>query len=340
MPLSNSAQLLIKVLDQERWFEKILLALPMEAGLEMAFERFAPKVQSWYHDAATFSPSETRASFGVAPPPGPFQAAFLFLPKSKQYQTFALQLLAPALLAQGSIFVVGPKDGGAGSASGLIEAAGLKIVSKHSGKHCVLWRCQTGTAVALAPAYPYAHFEASGWGHTLKIATLPGVFSHGRFDVGTEYFIKVLQEQALTFGSALDWGCGAGVLGSLLSKLAPAAKITLVDINALAIESSRETIRINQLKGIEVVVSDGFAGLENESFDLIVSNPPAHKGFDSDLGATKNFLKNAPARLSNKGRLFIVANAHLPYGDEMRKSFKTVTAIASARGFTIWRGEK
>jgi 16S rRNA (guanine1207-N2)-methyltransferase len=101
---------------------------------------------------------------------------------------------------------------------------------------------------------------------------LPGVFSADGLDLGTQMLLASLP----VTGKLLDFGCGAGVIGSVLAKRNPALAVTMVDINALALESSRRTLAVNGLSG-RVHASDVYSDIA-ETFQQIVSNPPSMPG--------------------------------------------------------------
>ena len=75
---------------------------------------------------------------------------------------------------------------------------------------------------------------------------LPGVFSADGLDLGSQMLLASLPPMQ---GKLLDFGCGAGVIGSILAKRNPALTVNMVDINALALESSRRTLAVNGLQG-------------------------------------------------------------------------------------------
>ena len=72
----------------------------------------------------------------------------------------------------------------------------------------------------------------------------------------------------------LDIGTGSGCIALTLAKLVPKAKVTGIDISIRAIELSKKNAKFNKIKNATFLKSDLFEILENEKFDLIVSNPP------------------------------------------------------------------
>jgi hypothetical protein len=72
--------------------------------------------------------------------------------------------------------------------------------------------------------------------------------------------------------ATLDLGTGTGV--QAIKATSHSERVVATDLNARAIEFARFNARLNGADGIDFRVGDGFAPLENEKFDLIVSNPP------------------------------------------------------------------
>src|SRR5262249_16674645 len=72
------------------------------------------------------------------------------------------------------------------------------------------------------------------------------------------------------------------------------------------------------------------------TYDVIVSNPPFHtqsRVERPDIG--RRFIVTAPARLKPGGRLWLVANRHLPYEAVLDASFGSVRILAQEQGFKI-----
>ncbi|MGV8294834.1 methyltransferase, partial [Pseudomonas aeruginosa] len=82
------------------------------------------------------------------------------------------------------------------------------------------------------------------------------------------------QLQAVPGGPRLDCGCGAGVRGAVLRRRYPASRLSLLDVDAFAVVSSRLTLAANGLDG-EVIAADGIDGAPRE-LAAIVCNPPFH----------------------------------------------------------------
>ena len=86
----------------------------------------------------------------------------------------------------------------------------------------------------------FSRYECRAGDTGLTVMALPGVFSADGLDLGSQMLLASLPPCR---GKLLDFGCGAGVIGSVLVKRNPALTVNMVDINALALESSRRTWR-------------------------------------------------------------------------------------------------
>ena len=86
-------------------------------------------------------------------------------------------------------------------------------------------------------------------------------------------FLSTLNPQPST---ALDFGTGTGCLAIALAVKCPGAKITAVDVSAEALALAGENAARHNVTGqIQFLRGDGFAAFStDESFDLIISNPP------------------------------------------------------------------
>jgi SAM-dependent methyltransferase len=119
-------------------------------------------------------------------------------------------------------------------------------------------------------------------------------------------------------GTALDLGCGGGVLALVLARAAE--KVIGTDVNPRAIEMARLNAVLNGITNVEFRAGDWFAPVEGLHFDLIVSQPPfiplqpgeeqitfLHGGPRGDELAHW-LCGELPARLNPGGVAFLMAN--------------------------------
>ncbi len=68
----------------------------------------------------------------------------------------------------------------------------------------------------------------------------------------------------------------------------PDIDLELSDISALAIESARETFKVNNLEA-RFTATDVYVALEGP-YDYLISNPPFHAGLKPSIAATEDSL--------------------------------------------------
>ncbi|MGE8496090.1 MAG: methyltransferase [Pseudomonas sp.] len=276
-----------------------------------------------------------RSHFGVSPPSGGFDAAVLFLPKSRELTDYLLHALA-AQLAGRTLFLVGEKRAGVERAAKQLAAFGTPR-KLDSARHCQLWQVRVDNAPATPDLESLAQrYELQLTDGPLTVVSLPGVFSHGRLDVGSALLLEHLD--ALPNGHMLDFGCGAGVLGASLKRRYPDSQVTLLDVDAFAVASSRLTLIANGLEG-EVISGDGIDHAP-DGLSVILSNPPFHQGVHTHYQATEHMLRQAGKHLSRGGQLRLVANSFLKYPPLIEQHLGTCQTLADARGFRIYRADK
>lgn len=126
-----------------------------------------------------------------------------------------------------------------------------------------------------------------------------GVFSKDSLDFGSRLLLETLMEEDVS-GSLLDLGCGIGYIGILLKKYFPAISLTMSDVNEKAVSLAEENSRLYRQNN-RTVVSDGFVSID-DSFDIIVSNPPIRTGKKVIYELFAQSLRH----LKPSGRLYLV----------------------------------
>jgi 16S rRNA (guanine1207-N2)-methyltransferase len=114
-------------------------------------------------------------------------------------------------------------------------------------------------------------------GIRLHFYTDAGVFSKKRIDPGTGLLIESLPLSP-DLHSIFDLGCGYGSIGLTIAKLLPAATVYMSDINERAVELARKNAALNRIENVIIKTGEGFLPFKNQSFDLIVTNPPVRAG--------------------------------------------------------------
>jgi 16S rRNA (guanine1207-N2)-methyltransferase len=171
-------------------------------------------------------------------------------------------------------------------------------------------------------------------GTRMPLVTQPGVFAATRIDAGTRLLLDALP--ARLEGSVLDVGCGAGVIGVAVARRG-AGPVVMTDVNLLAVEAAEENIRRLGPADVRALASDVYSNLGDERYDLIVSNPPFHRGKAIDYTVSDRLIAGAPAHLADGASLLVVANAFLAYGKRMERLFRKVEAVVATPQYHVLR---
>lgn len=145
--------------------------------------------------------------------------------------------------------------------------------------------------------------EATLCGLSLRFITDAGVFSKGHVDPGTRLLIEAAPLPDA--GAVLDLGCGYGAIGIAVAKLRPDLRVVMADVNERAVSLARRNAALNGVAGVDVRLSDGFAGLEPDlRFQAILTNPPYRAGKERVYG----LVAGAKERLEPGGLLVVVGH--------------------------------
>lgn len=144
-----------------------------------------------------------------------------------------------------------------------------------------------------------------------------GIFSPRSIDEGSRLLLDHLDINPTD--DCLDVGCGYGVLGMTMARLAPQGRSVMVDKDFVAVDYTRANCERNGLKNTEVFLSNGFNQIPKDyTFDLIVSNLPAKVGNEQHY----LYLFDAYERLNPGGRFVVVTINGLR--DFISRTFKEV----------------
>jgi 16S rRNA (guanine1207-N2)-methyltransferase len=184
----------------------------------------------------------------------------------------------------------------------------------------------------------------------LTIAAHGGAFSGTTLDIGTRFLLTFLDGAAGVDGvdpidprarTAIDLGCGTGVLAAALATRRPDLAVIATDQSAAAVESARATMLVNGLTDRVTVVRDtGLSQQPDGSADVIVCNPPFHVGSSVHTGVALSLFRDAARVLRPGGRLFTVFNSHLAYQPELRRIVGATRALGQNPKFTVTMSTK
>jgi len=263
-------------------------------------------------------------------------ALVLLLPPRQRDEARALYARALARLAPGGRIVacVANTEGAKSSEGDLARLVGpLTTLSKHKCR--VFWSAPLEGPLDTALCAQWAQLDAPRPVAGGRFVSRPGVFAWDRIDPASQLLVDHLPTDLA--GRAADLGAGYGFLAAELLTRCPGIQsldvieaeqraLTLAEQN-LAAFAGRATLRF--------LWQDVARGLA-DSYDVIVCNPPFHaqgRADRPDIG--KAFLRAARAALAPRGRLWVVANRHLPYEVQLQADFAQVRTVATQGGFKV-----
>ncbi len=195
-----------------------------------------------------------------------------------------------------------------------------------------------------ADIVPPAAAETTDWtldGTDWLIHNHANVFSRGSLDIGARLFMEHLP-RGLN-GHIVDLGCGNGVIGLTALAQNPEAQVTFVDESYMAVASSELNVEHNlpqELDRCQFEVNNALAGIERESVQAVLCNPPFHQQHAITDHTAWQMFCDAKRCLQVGGELRIVGNRHLDYHQKLKRLFGNCTLVASNKKFVILRAVK
>ncbi|MBC6904777.1 class I SAM-dependent methyltransferase [Saccharophagus sp. K07] len=177
--------------------------------------------------------------------------------------------------------------------------------------------------------------EISSW-DGVAIFSKPGVFGWDKIDAGSTLLIEQLMEHTPAWETAksiLDLGCGYGFL-TFASNWINCERRVATDNNAGALLCTQKNAAARGLN-VEVVAGDKGDKVEGK-FDLILCNPPFHRGFSVDGDLTQEFLTAAKTKLANNGTTLFVVNSFIPLEKKAAGLFSKIDLLQDNRQFKVF----
>lgn len=266
----------------------------------------------------------------------------LLLPPRQRDELRALFARAMDACSEGGTVLASvPNDAGAKSAEADLRklAGGMDgVLSKH---HCrVFWARKDSARVDAELLARWRGADASRRIAAPQLAaggfqSRPGVFAWDRIDPASALLAAHLPGDLRGHGA--DLGAGWGFLSlHLLARNPNVQALDLYEADARALALARHNLgEAGSDAALDFHWHDVTTGLPR-SYDFIVSNPPFHAHDAADrpeLG--QRFIAAASQALRKGGRLYLVANRHLPYEAALAAGFGQVRELAQHNGFKV-----
>jgi 16S rRNA (guanine1207-N2)-methyltransferase len=170
----------------------------------------------------------------------------------------------------------------------------------------------------------------------LTVSAHGAAFAGTKIDIGTRALLGSLERMAPEATTALDLGCGTGVLAAVLARSRPDLSVLAVDQSAAAVASATATAAVNGLADrIRVIRDDAAASLPDGSVDLVVCNPPFHLGAAVVTTAADRMFAAAGRVLRPGGELWTVYNSALRHKPTLTRLVGPTHVVDRTPKFTV-----
>lgn len=175
----------------------------------------------------------------------------------------------------------------------------------------------------------------------VTLCAFGGTFAGADVDLGSRFLVDFFDRLPDPARSVVDLGSGSGLLGVLIARRQSEAQVTAVDDSRAACRSTTATAQANGVEDrVAVVHDDRLRTVDSGSVDLVVSNPPFHRGTARDSTAAYAMMDDAARVLHAGGELWLVFNSHLPYLPALRERIGRTEVVGQNPKFTVARAVK
>lgn len=277
-------------------------------------------IQRLYPDNAALSEAgyETRVSAD-----GPYALSVVVVPRAKAE---ARERLAEARRrTSGPVIVDGAKTDGVDAILKALRKVGDvgEVISKAHGKLFVLGDADLSDWTA-APASLPEGFE-----------TAAGVFSADGVDPGSAALAEALPKDLA--GHVVDLGAGWGYLSRAILERPGVTHLDLVEADHAALDLARRNVTDERAA---FHWADARTWVPEHKVDAVVTNPPFHTGRRTEASLGQAFIEASARMLKRSGRLWLVANRHLPYERTLQDSFDVVRQVGEQGPYKLFVAER
>ncbi|WP_374298974.1 methyltransferase [Paracoccus sp. (in: a-proteobacteria)] len=263
--------------------------------------------------------------YAVAPEvEGRFDAALVVLPRAKAEGRARIAEAAARLQPGAALWVDGQKTDGIDSM--LRDMRALASVDEvHSKAHGKIFRVTVPSGEWLPADWTARKHEVAP-----GFVTRPGVFSADGIDPGSAMLADALPDRMPT--RVVDLGAGWGWLSAQALARPGIETIHLVEAEHAALESARDNLRDPRA---QFHWADAREFTLPEPVNGVIMNPPFHDGRTAEPRIGGEFIAAAARLLTGAGRLWMVANRHLPYETVLAQHFAQVHEVRGDTRFKV-----
>ena len=255
-------------------------------------------------------------------PDAPYAAALVCLPRAREQARALIAAASVQVAPGGAVLIDGQKTDGVDSVLKELRSRVTlsEVIAKAHGK----------IAAFAAGSGEFTDWAAQTRALSDGFFTRPGVFSADGPDPASVALAAHLPEKLPT--RMVDLGAGWGWLSAELLKHPGLEVLHLVEADAVALDCARRNVTDPRA---QFHWADALEFRLREPVNGVVMNPPFHQGRAADPRLGAGFIRSAAALLTGAGRLWMVANRHLPYEQVLRECFADVSELGGDSRFKI-----
>lgn len=339
----NSADSLLIESALEHKAERVLILNDEHGAISLALHRrhcifWTDSYLSWQACEHNFELNKIKQLpdrfWSTEMPPDKFSLAVLRLPKQLAMLEHQLTELS-ALLAPGATLLSAGMDKHTPPQVGQMLDELIGETQRLPGvKKAHLFCSRKTKIVSRQSPHPSSYFCEPLGENLINHANL---FSRDQLDIGARFMLESFSHLP-SCETLFDLACGNGVLGIAAAQQLQVKNLKLFDESHMAVScalANSETILNSKNIDIEAVHGDGLKAYQGIAPDLIICNPPFHHNFVVDEYIGQRLITDAAKLLQTGGKLWLVANRHLPYYRQLRSLFKSVREVSSNKKFMV-----
>ena len=264
------------------------------------------------------------AGFTVAPGiTGRAEAAVVVMPRARAEARARVAAAAAVLPAGAPLWIDGQKTDGIDAMLRDLRAL-VPVEDVQSRAHGKIFRLTV----------PEGDWLPAGWAARETVVdgfvTRPGVFSADGADPASVLLAAHLPERMPS--RVVDLGAGWGWLAAQVLARPGVQVVHLVEADHTALDCARGNVSDPRA---QFHWADATRFRLPEPVNGVVMNPPFHAGRAADPQLGAQFIRAAAGLLTGAGRLWMVANRHLPYEPVLAESFAEVAEIGGDSRFKL-----
>lgn len=260
---------------------------------------------------------------------GTYEQILFRITKSAQYNYSAVNRLLEKLTSDGQLFIAGGNKEGIKSVEKRLNQAAIPVTVFANGGGGRILQIDASDA-RITEEYDILPTAYEFGDTTLTVDTIPGLFSYGKSDKGSQLLLKHIP--GMTGKKVLDLGCGSGILTKAALEKG-VASVVATDIHATALTVTGMNIQDERCTIVPSYIADEL----DQKFDIVLTNPPFHEGQKSNFSIGEEWLRMMRNVVDKRTVVYLVANNFLPYIGMGEKFFEKVERIAEGNGFSVYK---